>query len=372
MKVKIIKTIKEFELLKDSWNDLVNKSGNILVHLKHEWFYAWWMSFKNHKQSLHVLTVIDDNGDIIAIAPLMQFKCLRLGIPVRKICFLANGHSPSADFIIRKDKTAEGIQSIFHHLKVNSDWDIIELQKLNSKGNTFLFIMNYLKQSGDLFGVKDTIETPFIKIDSDWNTFLHTRSQRFRKALRNKINRAKKIPDSSVEKIQITGSNHPALQDMFSVSGRSWKKKVHSDLQSNVCSKNFYMHISDQFGPQGIATLWFFKILNKPIAFEYHLSYNNVIYPLRADFDESFRYLSPGSVLEYNILKNLFDNPNTFKEYDTCGDTYRYLLNWTENTRKYLKIEIYSGNFRSHILHALKYKLLPILRKLRVIPLNFH
>ena len=49
-------------------------------------------------------------------------------------------------------------------------------------------------------GIKESIESPFILINSDWETFFSGRSQRFRKSLRNKINRANKSAGISIER----------------------------------------------------------------------------------------------------------------------------------------------------------------------------
>lgn len=368
MKVKIITSIKDFEAIKDDWNSLLHDSYNDVVHMTHEWHISWWECFGGTNR-LNVVTVINQDGEIIAIAPLMQVNGHYRNIPVRKICFLANGHSPAADFIVKKDNTTEGIQAILGYLERYSDWEMIELQKLDSTGQTFVFLTKHLKQSKCLFGFKENIESPFILIDSDWDTFLSRKSVKFRKVLRNKLNRAKKSGDISFEKIPITGSHHPALQDMVHVSEKSWKKQIGTDLGSNPASQAFYRNISDRLGPQGIITCWLLRKGPEPIAFEFHLTYNNTVYPIRADYDESFINLSPGSILEFNILKTLFDEA-IVGEYNSCGHTYDYLLNWTNLTRRHVNVELFSRNYRAYALHALEYKLFPLLRKLKPKPLK--
>jgi len=364
MKIQVIKTIREFELLRDSWNRLLHESDRSVVYLTYEWFLSWWKSFGQDNQ-LHMVTVVDDSGDMTAIAPLMLSNSMYRNIPVRKLSFLANEHSPSVDFIIKRHCEAEAIEIIILYLETYLEWSMVELQKLDSSSDTFVFLTNYLNRSDRLSGLKDNIESPFIVIDSDWDKFLNKRSLKFRKVLRNKINRVNKSGDLSIERVLITGGSHSAIEKMFQVSGRSWKKKIGTDLLYNQKSQMFYKNIADHLGPQGIVSLWFLKKGDNPIAFEFHLNYNKTVYPIRADYDESFKELSPGSFLEYKILETVFKDGD-ITEYNSCGHTYGYLLNWTQDTRKHIDIELFSKTLRPYTLYALEYKLIPFLRRLRL------
>lgn len=364
LRLTVITTIKEFESLRDAWNGLLYNSISNVIHLTHEWFKSWWETF-HQTNDLRIITISDHDNQLIAIAPLMVTDSSYRGIHIKKICFMANGHSPFANFIIKEDRIAESIKAIFSYLETFQGWNMIEFRKLNSSDPTFESILDYLKQSRCLYGFKKNIETPFIVIDSDWETFLRQRSPKFRKVLRNKINRGNKTGDLLIERIEIAGSKDDVLQEMLEVSNNSWKRQIGTDLATNSDSKCFYMKLCDFLGPQGIITLWLLRKGGKAIAFEFHLTYNDTVYPIRADYDESFKSLSPGSILEFNILKALFEEGKV-TEYNSCGHTYDYLLNWTDNTRKHYDIEIFSRHFLPHSLHTLEYRILPVLKKLKI------
>ncbi len=364
MNIKVITTAEELKSIGHEWNRVVKNSYRDVVPLTHEWISAWWNNF-GEPNKMHVVVLYDDNGEISGIAPLMKVCCKYRGFNIKKISLMANGHTPSSDFIINKKGGAEAVKNILAYLECLPNLNIIELTKLDSNSYTHSIILDHIKTNNKKFGLKNNTESPFITINSDWDTFFKNRSQKFRKAMRNKINRAEKSGDLSVEKIQILDGNNEAIREMFKISGNSWKKNIGTDIMSNPRSKSFYSEICDRLGPHGVITLWFLKKGNQPIAFEFHLTYNNVVYPIRADYDESFSNLSPGSVLEYNIIKSLF-NGNNIKEYNTCGHTYNYLMNWTDNTRKNVNIEIFNENFKSYGLYILEYKLIPFLRKLKL------
>jgi len=364
LRLTVVTTIKEFESLRGAWNGLLYNSTSIVIHLTHEWFKSWWESF-HQNNDLRIIIISDHDNQLIAIAPFMVTDSSYRGIHIKKICFMSNGHSPFANFIIKEDKIAESIQAIFSYLETFQDWHMIEFRKLNSSDPVYESVLDYLKESKCLYGIKRNIETPFIVIDSDWDTFLRSRSTKFRKVLRNKINRVNKTGDLLIERIEISGSKDDVLQEMLEVSKNSWKRQIGTDLAGNLDSKCFYMKLCDFLGPQGIITLWLLRKGGKAIAFEFHLTYNDTVYPIRADYDESFKSLSPGSILEFNILKALFEEGKV-TEYNSCGHTYDYLLNWTDNTRKHYDIEIFSRHFLPHSLHTLEYRILPVLKKLKI------
>lgn len=364
MKIKVITTVKELELLKNEWNVLLKNSYKDVVQLTHEWIMVWWNSFGNGNQ-LNVIAVYGENGQLVGIAPMMRSNSRYRGVNITKTCLMANGQSPSSNFIVSKEKGTEITKAILDYLKGHSDTNIIELTKLDTNSQTYSIALDYLNMNGNRFGIKGNTEAPFITINSDWNTFFNKKAQKFRKSLRNKLNRADKSGDLSIEKIQINNSNHTVIQEMFAVSGKSWKKEIGTDLLSNPRSRNFYKEICDRLGPEGIISIWLLRKGAAPIAFEFHLTYNNVVYPIRADYDESFKELSPGSVLEYNIIKTLFGE-SVVKEYNTCGHTYNYLMNWSEDTRKHANIEVFSRSFKSYGLYNLEYKIIPFLRMLKL------
>jgi len=364
MKIRVLTTVKEVESIKSEWDELLKNSGNDIINLTHDWIMAWWNNFGG-PYNLFVIVAYNASQKIAGIAPCMKVKSSYRGIPVNKITLMANGYSPSADIIAKKDQTEPVIKAIIRHLEDVPGWDILELTKIQQDGGTSAAILPYLEQKKKCYGIKDNIESPYVVINSDWSTFLSSKSQKFRKTLRNKLNRADHAGDLSIDKIMIKDSSQADVVDMISVSEKSWKREEHTDITSNPSSVGFYKEICDRFGPQGLVSLFLLKKGADPIAFEFHLTYNNTAYPIRADFDESFKHLSPGSILESHILKTLFDE-SQIKEYNTCGHTYDYLVKWTDNTRKYINAEIFNENLRARSLFFLEYKVIPMLRRMKL------
>ncbi len=345
------------------WTSLLKKCSSDAISLTPEWIAAWWDNFGADNR-MHVIAV-RHGGRLVGVAPMMEAVARYRRIQIRKITIMANGHSPASGFIADRDMHAEVNGAILSHLEALPGVDIIEFPHLDDNGGTCAPVLDFIAKKGLRYGIKHGLESPYIPIDTDWDTFFKTRHRKFKKAIRNKLNRADKSGGISVEKVTVTGAADPAVEEMIGISGKSWKKKAGTDLTSDGNARGFYRSLCDALGPRGVISIWLLRKDSLPVAFEFHLTYNGVVYPLRADYDESYASLSPGSVLEYRIVKSLFEEAGA-REYYSCGHTYMYLLNWSELTRKHVTIEIFSRNIRPSTLHILEYSIVPCLRRLGV------
>lgn len=363
MQTRLITSEKEFAGLRDAWNGLLHQSSNDAVHLRHEWMTTWWECF-GKGSSLNIIVVYDDAGSIAGIAPLTSRKEKYRGIPIQKISLMINGHSPAGDIISRAGCIDRVVESLFERLGRDQNWDLLSLDKLNSEGPTFGAVKAALGGEDLRLGVRANLDTPYVAIDSSWDDFMKERAKRFKKSMRNKINRALKSGEITIEEVPLESSANPVFSEILSISGESWKRELKTDLCSNRSYYYFYKGLTDRLGKLGLTRVWLLKQNGKPIAFEYHILYNGVVYPIRADYSQRYSEISPGSVLEYKILKTFFQNSSA-KEYNTCGHSYKYLMNWTDKVRKYRDMEIFRMNARGSLIYSIEYNVIPILRKFK-------
>ena len=103
MDIRVLTTVTELMSIKAEWDALLKNSGNDIINLTHDWVMAWWNNFGD-PQSLFIMVAYNASQKIVGIAPCIKVKSSYRGIPARKITLMANGYSPSADIISRKDQ----------------------------------------------------------------------------------------------------------------------------------------------------------------------------------------------------------------------------------------------------------------------------
>lgn len=153
-----------------------------------------------------------------------------------------------------------------------------------------------------------------------------------------------------------------ALPIIFDISKQSWKAGLKQSIADITEYSALLHYFTDEASKKGWINIWLLKDSDEYIAYEYHLNYNEKLYPIGADFDERFRRLSPGSILEYHIIKSLFEDPQV-TQYNTCAHNYKYLRNWTDIIEPHVDIEIFNSKALPLFLYSLEYKLLPRLRQ---------
>lgn len=360
MRLETITQEHAFLALRDEWNRLLSQSDNDSLPLTHEWVANWWQCFGGNRQ-LHILCGYDDDR-LVAIAPLMRETGTYRGISCNFLKLMANGHSPYSDIIIDKScDRNQGLELIAALLR-ETRYDIQAFLKISKASTLYNYLMSYLDISDYRFGIQQSLTTPIINTNNDWDAFFQSRPRKFRRSLANKINRFNKDPELTVVRYPVTETRSPHLADMVRVSSNSWKTQINNDLQSNEASRNFLFGLVERLGKEGRIELWLAQQGNQAIAYEFHVIYNSVAYPLRADYDESFKSVSPGSIVEYEALRALFEDGQVACYY-SCADNYRYLRNWTDDCTECVSVEVFGPGIKGSALHAIEYKLIPLLRK---------
>ncbi len=362
MRLDLVTNIDRFLELRDDWNRLLLKSGSMRLPLSHEWLFTWWQVFGGERQ-LNIICVYDEVR-LIAIAPFLNEQSRYRGVAAKIRKFMANGHSPYCDLIIDGDISEDQKNEVLELITRSDSTDILQFNKIPEDSLIFRNITERGKNPRFRCGIKSSLVTPIIQVQGEWDEFFANKSRKFRRSLNNKLNGFKKSGDFTTTCEKITSSEHPYLVQMVEISKQSWKKGIKKDLGSNAAGRDFLFKLADKFGPTGNIDLWIVHKGDKPVAFEYHLEFGGVVYPIRADFSETFRSFSPGSVLEYMTLKNLFDEGEA-SEYHSCADNYWYLSNWSMESRRHAIIEVFANSCKAQFLYALEYRLIPKIRVFR-------
>jgi hypothetical protein len=364
MKLEILRTADDVHKIGSEWNNLLWNSENNKLHFSHEWFLCSYNVFHSGDQ-LYVIVLRDDSSILRGIAPLVIVRETYRFKRINKICFPRNNQNPSNDFVFIKGYELECIGIIMDHLCNFSEWNMVDLHMIDASQSTSLSVQQFINKENIPFGIKPNRTSPYIEIDIGWDDFWKLRSVKFRKSLRNKINKAKKR-GYTVEKRSFSEIDPNALADMLAISCKSWKRSIGTDLLTQKENWSFYNKICACFSSSGNVSLYFLNIDNVPVAFEFHLEDQSVVYPIRADYDDNFEQISPGSILEYEIIHLLYEKGDV-KEYNSCGHTYQYLMNWTNQARQYINYEIFDKSVPMKSLHLFEYTLLPYARKYHVL-----
>lgn len=361
MKLEILRSADQIERIGAEWSDLLGTSDD-KVHYGYKWFLASWRVF-HIRDSLHVITLRGADAMLKCVAPFVivtdRFGPLRL----TKICFPRNNQNPSNDIICVAGSVEECLSCLMEYLCGFHEWEMIDLQMLHVDGPTARFLNGFLPQKKQSWGTSANRASPYITINGDWERFWSARTPKFRKGMRYKLNKAG-AQGYAVDRICFPGADLDSLDVMLDISSRSWKRSIGTDLSSRKDNFAFYKELCAGIGASATASLYVLCVGGLPAAFEFHLEKGVCVFPLRADFDQAFEAVSPGSVLEYEIIKQLFER-GLVREYNSCGHTYSYLLKWTDSVRPYGNWAVFGRSPAARLAFACERIARPALRKIR-------
>jgi hypothetical protein len=359
MTIRVLTREEDLEAIKRDWLHLAEFHCNHGIHQTFNWVMAGYKLLgKGKKPYIIVLRNYDER--ILAIAPLIIGSEKYRGINLNKVSFIKNDQSPCNDFILHPECKEQSMKMIMDHLLTFKDWELVELNQVEKNGITGSTLKKIMKNYRYCSCEKINRQSPYLELDRDWEKFWGKKSRRFKKSLKHKINR---LGDRfAVEKIKVIDSRSPELETILNISQKSWKKKIGADLSTRCDDWKFYEEICDLYGPGGNVHVWILTIEGIPTAFEFHIEYKGIVYPIKADYDEDFRQLSPGSVLEFEIMKRSFHD-DRLQAYHSCGHSYDYLLNWTKTVKDHRNYEFFAPRFKTIMLYWFEYELMKKLRK---------
>ena len=152
-------------------------------------------------------------------------------------------------------------------------------------------------------------ENLFLTIDKPWDEYYNSRSKNFRKSLRGVKNRLERNTDAVIEQYDICNSNFQGvLEELLNISSNTWKNDwVGVSLSMQPASKIFFKNLTEMGLPNSKIILYLLRINGTAAATEYHIRSKGIEYALRADFHNEFTHHSPGTFLDFSVIKDLFN-----------------------------------------------------------------
>lgn len=342
MQIKEITTKKEFYKLGSIWDILLQQSGSNTIFSTFEWLSAWWEHFGQDKELFILLA--KENEEIVGIAPLMaeKRKILRI-IPIKVISFLGTGISDYADIIIIRER--EKVLRLFlEYLKKNKDsWDLIDLREIREDSPNLEIIM---KESERLDFISNAFcigKCPYIKVNSDWNSYYLSLSSNFRQDIRTQYNHLEKsglLHSFSSKEMDI----EVLLNSLINIHLNDIASKNKTSFLKTEMGRNFLKEIINKFEKQGWIRINMMHINDKIAAYALGFKYGNKYYYWNIGKDNNFSHFSPGKLLLQHMLKEKFLK-KSIEEFDLLRGEEDYKYRWTKLEKENYQINIFNNSF---------------------------
>lgn len=360
--VRVIRSLEEFSQVAAQWDALLQSLEPVPLPLTSTWLCAWWKAFCQGEGIEMEFRCVYRGNQLVGIAPLIRLRQRHRGVAITVLKLAANGHSPYSAIVVSRTLSSVDRHKAFRLLTEVAPEEIGLFFKVDEKSALTEFLLDSTSDFAKRVGKKPSIRTPVVNIDQPWDEFYKSRPRRLKKSLNHKMNRFNRQSGFSISMEALLDPGQSLVDDMVSVSAKSWKSSIGNDLKSNAKSRKFLQGLVQSLGPSGCVNVWVVRDGKRPVAFELHMVFDGVVYPIRADYDEEYSAFSPGSVLEYTALKALFES-SAITQYYTCADDYWYLSNWTSDYKDFCTIEVFGDSVKMRALYLLEYRVIPKIKR---------
>ncbi|MBI4478309.1 MAG: GNAT family N-acetyltransferase [Acidobacteria bacterium] len=347
--------------LGSQWNDLVERAGVPHPFMRHEWIRTWWECFGGDRR-LHILIV--RSGDrLTAIAPLMKERVRMYGVPIRRIGFLQNDHTPRADFIVA-ERPRESYEAIWKALLDDREqWDVVQLNQLVADSPTRDEAFRWANRHDLATGVWRCEASPYLALAGSWDQFRRGLTAKLRQNFRNRDARLRRMGEPALETIAERTAIQRALDDAIRLEASGWKRETSTAIGSDLAVQRFYTTLADRAAEAGWVRLLFLTVGGVRIATAYAAAYRNRLFLLKTGYDPAYASCAPFRMLTSLAIEQAF--ADEVAEFDFMGGAEAWKLEWTSSTRPHDWLFIFSRTPAARLLYGLKFGLRPALDRWR-------
>lgn len=341
LSIKEIEHNADFERLGSEWNGLLSQSESDTVFLTWEWLSTWWRIYGSGKK-LRVITAVDENGDLVAIAPLYQrFRKACPGLTIREVRFLGTGEDVSPDYldiIVKRGWEAAAPRAILQHLVNEGGWVLLNLTDIPAGSVSSSFLQHSAMDLGLKTFVSECAICPYIELPSDWESYLGGLGSSSRDNLKRRTKNLEKRYMTRHVIWQSTDGLDVAMDKLAELHTTRWESKTDRHGFSTEKYREFHKAVARSFAEKGWLQLSGLELDGRIAGMYYEYRYNNKLYYYQAGFNPAYADLSPGLVLRGYIIRKAIAEGLT--EIDLLKGAYEHKYRWTTTDRRTMRFEV--------------------------------
>lgn len=293
-------------------NDCTQKAGDAMLHTAfatEEWFEAWIDAFG------------DGTAEIWRSSPGGPNKCavayclerVQLGplLSVKAAVGASNDHTPRYDVL----GTVEDPTELFERMLSGLGVSLLRFDYLSERSN----LLEACRAAPPrlLSAIDFCEDSPYVDCDLDWNDYWTglgtTRSLWAR--------RERKLMSDHQGTFRCAArwdDVQPLLDRIYDVEASGWKGREGTAIKQSARTLRFYNSCIRQWAQQGWLRLFTLSMGPDIVAFQINVLFRGVLSQLKVGYDDRYSKLSPGQVLQLQLLRWAFANPEVHL-YDMLG-----------------------------------------------------
>ena len=261
------------------------------------WTTCAWAAFGSPRQVLRVHSVRDEEGQLLAVIPLVHKGGLLAswkGVPDVR-------HVPCWDFAFAEN--VAGVATyIVERLLESACW--IDLHKVPTSGAAFAALTTSLAETDVLIRTDPVGQDAVLDLSGTWEELRESLPKRLVSNTEREIRRLNKMGQLRHQVLTNEEGLDRALGECFELETKGWKGQYGSPIARQPETLRFYTDLAHASARNGLLALCLLKLDDRLIAFDYCLRLQSRIELLKISYDPTLAKHSPGNVLRYLMLRD--------------------------------------------------------------------
>jgi CelD/BcsL family acetyltransferase involved in cellulose biosynthesis len=339
-----------------TWNDLARK----VPFRRFDWLETWWRNYSaqpdgtpSGRHELYVLTAADDHGNLVGIAPWYRL-CTRSGS--RVIRFLGDGEvcSDYLSVLCHDEHSMAVTKAIASWLKSANErcdspntldklcegdrWDRLDFVGVDAEDAVFNCLLAQLRDCENLIHFCPAMNTWRLELPPTWDEFLARLSKQHRNRLRRADRTYFQTGQVQVKRVNCADDWPKFFDILLDLHGRRWNNKGLPGAFASPRFTAFHREISSSWVAADLATLAWLEMDNKPLAVEYRLHGDGVMYAYQSGMDTDRLDVRPGELANMWAIRNALEQGQ--HHYDFLRGDEEYKSRWRAQPRPMLAVRV--------------------------------
>lgn len=340
MTIRMFSWTEALQVLAPAWIEMVRNLG---LNPSHD---PRWMDAVVRSHGISDETRVAawfQERELVGILPFRQTVVRRMGLPLRTVAPVTNLVSYHAGLIA----SCQAEQLLAETLRQAGagGWDLLHFNNVPADSATGRTLEAFARQHGSTIITQPGETSPYIRITTDWDQFLATRTKKFRANVTRATRRMADAGETGMEWTIGTGDTDRLLTRMLAVEAASWKAESGIAISQSTTERDYHAQLLPALAGMQALFANVLLVKDRPAAYVLGCRYNGWVGQLKTSFDRQIA--DAGARVIDASVRRAFDEQADV--YDFLGDAAPHKLKWTSDLNSHSNYWIYSRGLAARI-----------------------
>lgn len=307
-----------FTNLADEWETLAAVSPSASTFTTWRWQHLWHEHL-GQRHRLVVLTVRDDGGRLIGLAPLAE----------RAGTIEFGGGADVADYldVLTAHAERQPVVAALAEVMAAQDWTAYDLRSVPAESLLLGLLPSALRARGYDVAVERDEVCPGVELPGDWDSYLGHLNKKDRHELRRKLRRLEAAGSVRCYAIADERELPAALGDFLRLHRASRAEKA---LFMDEQQETFFRALGATFFPTGTMRLYFLELDGQRVASTICFDHRDETWLYNSGYDPRFAWLAVGLLLKALCVRDAIVRGKRRFDFLRGNERYKYDLGATD------------------------------------------